>query len=163
MTRILVTTDGSELGHGALAHAQALAGAAHAALTVLCVQADPAVLVSEFSYVPPVDPEVFAAQAQTLRAELQTLVPGARVRVEPAAGRTLMRAILDVVHDENAAMIVMSTHGRSGLGRALLGSVAEAVAHHAPVPVMLVRAGQVPAVWAATEPDRPAARHTPTA
>ncbi|GHG14684.1 universal stress protein UspA [Deinococcus indicus] len=163
MTRILVTTDGSELGHGALAHAQALAGAAHAALTVLCVQADPAVLVGEFAYVPPVDPEAFAAQAQALRAELQTLAPGARVRVEPAAGRTLLRAILDVVHDEDAALIVMSTHGRSGLGRALLGSVAEAVAHHAPVPVMLVRAGQVPAVWGVTEPDRPAAAHTPTA
>ncbi|MBX8464782.1 universal stress protein [Deinococcus sp. RIT780] len=163
MTRILVTTDGSELGHAALGHAQALAGAAHAAVTVLCVQADPAVLVSEFSYVPPVDPEVFAAQASALRTELQTLVPGARVRVEPAAGRTLVRAILDVAREENAALIVMSTHGRGGLGRALLGSVAEAVAHHAPVPVMLVRAGQVPAVWAATEPDRPAARHTPTA
>ena len=43
----------------------------------------------------------------------------------------------------------MGTHGRSGLGRALLGSVAEGVAHHAPAPVLLVRAGQPVTAWAA--------------
>ncbi|GAA0517328.1 universal stress protein [Deinococcus depolymerans] len=153
MTRLLVTTDGSELGHLALEHAQALAGALHATLTVLTVQADPVALVGEFAYVPPVSAEEFAAETASLRAALQARMPGARVRVEPANGRSLPRAILDAALDEHAALIVMSTHGRGGLGRALLGSVAEAVAHHAPVPVMLVRQGQPPATWGVAGPD----------
>jgi nucleotide-binding universal stress UspA family protein len=37
-------------------------------------------------------------------------------------------------------MIAMSTHGRSGIGRWLLGSVAEKVVRHSDVPVLLLRA-----------------------
>lgn len=40
-----------------------------------------------------------------------------------------------------ADLIVIGTHGRSGLSRLLLGSVAEGVVHSAPVPALLVRAG----------------------
>lgn len=39
----------------------------------------------------------------------------------------------------SADLIVIGSHGRSGLGRALLGSVAEAVMRHAPCPVLVVR------------------------
>ena len=40
---------------------------------------------------------------------------------------------------ENAGLIVMSTHGRSGIGRAVLGSVADAVVRRTSLPVVLVR------------------------
>lgn len=40
-------------------------------------------------------------------------------------------------------MIAMATHGRSGLGRWLMGSVAEKVLHVAPVPLLLVRSHEV--------------------
>ncbi|MFD1730128.1 universal stress protein [Deinococcus malanensis] len=66
-----------------------------------------------------------------------------------SGGRSIPRAILDVAREEGAHLLVMSTHGRSGLGRALMGSVAEAVAHHSPIPVMLVRAGQPVTDWSA--------------
>ena len=49
-------------------------------------------------------------------------------------------AIAAMVH--GAGLIVMSTHGRSGMRRALLGSVAERVVHQASVPVLLIRDGQ---------------------
>jgi nucleotide-binding universal stress UspA family protein len=39
----------------------------------------------------------------------------------------------------NAQLIVMGSHGRSGLVRALFGSVAEGVLRHAPVPVLITR------------------------
>ncbi len=45
-------------------------------------------------------------------------------------------------------MIVMSTHGRAGLARAVLGSVAEAVLRHAPCPVLAIPPGAADAVSA---------------
>jgi nucleotide-binding universal stress UspA family protein len=47
--------------------------------------------------------------------------------------------IVRTAEEEHAAMIVMGTHGRSGLNRALLGSVAERVIRLAPCPVLTVR------------------------
>ena len=47
--------------------------------------------------------------------------------------------ILRVVHKEGADLIVMGTHGRTGLRHLLLGSVAEAVSRHAPCPVFTLR------------------------
>jgi len=47
--------------------------------------------------------------------------------------------IIDVVQNEGYALVVMATHGRSGLGRLILGSVAEAVLRSVSVPVMMVR------------------------
>jgi len=48
-------------------------------------------------------------------------------------------SILEATSEVKADMIFMGTHGRSGLARAVLGSVAESVLHRAHVPVMLVR------------------------
>lgn len=48
-------------------------------------------------------------------------------------------AILDYAMTVQPDVIVMSTHGRSGIGRWLLGSVADRVMQHSNVPVMLVR------------------------
>ena len=48
-------------------------------------------------------------------------------------------AIVRVAEEEQAGMIVMGTHGRSGLNRVLLGSVAERVIRLAPCPVLTVR------------------------
>jgi len=46
--------------------------------------------------------------------------------------------ISDLASDEGFDLIVMGTHGRSGLRRAVAGSVAEAVIRHAPCPVLTV-------------------------
>jgi nucleotide-binding universal stress UspA family protein len=50
-------------------------------------------------------------------------------------------AILDAVETSHAGLIVMTTHGRGGLGRFVYGSVADRVLRAATVPVLLVRAG----------------------
>jgi nucleotide-binding universal stress UspA family protein len=47
--------------------------------------------------------------------------------------------ILAAAKESSAELIAMATHGRTGLGRLLFGSVAEAVLRHAPVPVFLIR------------------------
>jgi nucleotide-binding universal stress UspA family protein len=46
--------------------------------------------------------------------------------------------ILDFAKSSGADLIIMSTHGRSGITRWALGSVADRVAHHSPIPVMLI-------------------------
>ncbi|WP_034384414.1 universal stress protein [Deinococcus sp. YIM 77859] len=146
---ILVTTDASHLGNEALAHGASLARALHAKLTVLYIHPDPLPTVAEAYIYLPRDVAEQEEQMERVRADLARRVPGARLRIELAAGRLVPRLILEVAREEGADLIVMSTHGRSGLGRALLGSVAEAVAHHAPVPVLLVRAGHPVKDWGA--------------
>jgi nucleotide-binding universal stress UspA family protein len=52
--------------------------------------------------------------------------------------------ILTVVGEEQAALIAMATHGRSGVRHWVLGSVAEEVLHRATVPLLLVRGHHEP-------------------
>ncbi|MCL6473122.1 MAG: universal stress protein [Firmicutes bacterium] len=50
------------------------------------------------------------------------------------------QVILQVAYEEGADMIVMGTHGRTGLARAIIGSVADRIVRHSKVPVVLVPA-----------------------
>lgn len=69
----------------------------------------------------------------------------ARRREQAAFGPSIIEvadprdAILDAVEKVGAELIVMSTHGRRGFSRVLLGSVAESVIRRAPCPVLVVR------------------------
>jgi nucleotide-binding universal stress UspA family protein len=51
-------------------------------------------------------------------------------------------AIVDAATAEHADLIVVGSHGRSGVGRFLVGSVSDHVVRHAPCPVMVVRASE---------------------
>jgi len=51
--------------------------------------------------------------------------------------------IVKVAKEERVDLIVMATHGRSGIAHVLLGSVAEKVVQHSPVPVLTVKPGGV--------------------
>jgi nucleotide-binding universal stress UspA family protein len=53
-------------------------------------------------------------------------------------------AIIRIAEKENASMIVMGTHGRKGLGRFVMGSVAEHVVRRAKCPVMTVKSDWTP-------------------
>jgi nucleotide-binding universal stress UspA family protein len=59
--------------------------------------------------------------------------------------------IIDLACREQVDLIVMCTHGRSGLSRWIYGSVANKVLQHAPCPVFLVKAAEK----ASSEPDQP--------
>jgi nucleotide-binding universal stress UspA family protein len=62
---------------------------------------------------------------------------GASVRVQSVAGKPADR-ILERAQQEPAQVIAMATHGRSGLGRLLMGSVTAAVVRRAEVPLLVV-------------------------
>jgi nucleotide-binding universal stress UspA family protein len=78
--------------------------------------------------------------------ELQAIVPtnpdGVRIETRVLHGSP-PREIVDLVLSEKADLVVMGTHGRTGLEHALMGSVAEKVVRKAPCPVLVVREGGV--------------------
>jgi len=51
--------------------------------------------------------------------------------------------IVRVAKERSVDLIVVSSHGRTGLGRILFGSTAEAVVRHAPCPVLVVKPPQL--------------------
>jgi nucleotide-binding universal stress UspA family protein len=77
-------------------------------------------------------------------AEAETLFEDARERVdvdletEAVVGRP-ERAIVDYINENDIDAVVIGSHGRKGVSRILLGSVAETVVRRAPVPVTVVR------------------------
>lgn len=66
---------------------------------------------------------------------------GFDAEAEVAEGSPIWKAIVDAATSRGASLIVMGSHGRSGLRYVAMGSVATAVAHHATVPVMICRQG----------------------
>jgi nucleotide-binding universal stress UspA family protein len=58
--------------------------------------------------------------------------------IDAPAGKVSTR-ICELAKETGADLIALASHGRSGLGRMLLGSVAENVLRHAEVPVLVVR------------------------
>jgi nucleotide-binding universal stress UspA family protein len=147
---ILVPLDGSPLAERALPYAAELARATRARLVLLR-----AVLVHEL---PGVDPS-HAQVASVQRAEADLTASAEPLRAGGLAVDVSVyydqpgRAILDAAAHRPADLIVMSTHGRSGPGRWIFGSVADDVLRHARVPVLLVPGACQPG-WAAAGAGR---------
>ncbi len=141
--RILVPLDGSPPSDAALARAIALASACGAAVTVAMVY-DPYPYIgaaAEYASYP-------IELAEDLRREAEQTVAAARNTAEAAglqvASRVLdsprvWRAILDLAEAEKADLIVMGSHGRSGLDKLVMGSVTQRVLQHTRLPVLVVR------------------------
>jgi nucleotide-binding universal stress UspA family protein len=132
---ILHPTDFSESSEAALELARTLARDYEARLVIL------------HAYPPPltgaeaVDRRRPDGIEEDLLAKLQDLVPDDRtiaVAYRVGEGRPA-DVILDTADREGCDLIVMGTHGRSGLRRALMGSVAEEVSRKARCPVATVR------------------------
>lgn len=142
LRQILHPTDFSDASRSAFEVARALAHDYDAELVVCYVEPWPAVAVVEG-----VALDLPAGSFDTELAALELVgadAPAVRVvrrvqRGEPAA--EILKAAADVAAD----LIVMGTHGRGGLSRLALGSVAEAVLRKAPCPVLTVRADARPA------------------
>jgi nucleotide-binding universal stress UspA family protein len=132
INNILVPIDWSEQSNHVFELAASLAQEHDAQLVVLSVVPPPTVM-----YGPP--PESYLDH---LLEEL--------CRIKPSDARTRVRyllmegdpatAILRAARETNCDLIVIGTHGRNGLNRVLMGSVAEEVVRKAPCPVLAVKA-----------------------
>lgn len=78
------------------------------------------------------------ATEDALRDLAARYLQGIDVKVRAAFGDNAAEAIAQFVGEEQPDFVALSTHGRSGLGQALLGSTASAVVRHSKVPVIVV-------------------------
>jgi universal stress protein A len=138
--RILVAIDFAESAEQALARAVELARSESAELIILHVYIDL-----------PAYPEVTAGRVEAIYEEQRRWVEDElerRARTARGQGlivRPLVRTgspagtIARVAAEERADLVVVGTHGRSGIDRLVVGSVAERVVRHAPCPVLVVK------------------------
>jgi universal stress protein A len=146
MTSILVPLDFSDCAPKLLDEAIRFARAFGAELLLLHVSDPPRSLPLNALVQPRGAREPIAVEA-LLRADadahLGPMVQAARERGIEAEARVAFGRIADVIREvatrERVDMIVMGTHGRTGLARATIGSIAEEVLRHADVPVVTVR------------------------
>lgn len=144
--RVLVPLDGSERAEAILDLATGVADLYDGEVVLARVIETPAVTAS--LYLPNVAREyrrVFDSELRQAEVYLETVAERLRTRGATVitAVRTAARAadgLLHLVKDVDADMIVMSTHGRTGMPRMLLGSVADKVLRGADVPVLVHRA-----------------------
>jgi nucleotide-binding universal stress UspA family protein len=134
---VLLPTDGSDAAAAAVPHAIELADRYGARLHVLYV-AD----TTEYSTVTFED-DVVDPLTEQGEAVVDDVVEAAEERNVEAVGVVQQggayETILQYVDDQDVDVIVMGTHGRRGLDRALLGSVTERVVRTADVPVLTVQ------------------------
>lgn len=152
---ILVPLDGSALAETALSTATALAEATGAALLLLRAAEAPALAVGD-----PTERQIKVVREaeeylETVKARLQTETRAA-VTTAVWYGHP-PEAITEATHFNRVNMVVMTTHGRSGLGRLLLGSVAEAVIRSTATPILVLHPDGAP-LEAPLGQSRPAPR-----
>ncbi len=135
--KILFPTDFSESSDAGLKYAASLARDTGAKLIIMHVE-EPAAAYGGAGDVFYATPEIDEA---TLRQRLEAVVPSDKsiqfehrlVTGDPST------EIVRLAEEDNVDLIVMGTHGRTGLVRLLMGSVAEAVVRRAPCPVFTLK------------------------
>lgn len=138
--RVLVPLDGSSLAEMALPKALELLSDGPGATLIL-------LRAAEATPLPGIDPtEAQAAVVREAESYLEAVAAGLVDKGFTRVVRSVWysspaKAIVEAARVRHADVIVMSTHGRSGFGRLILGSVAEAVLRGTRTPILLVSAG----------------------
>jgi nucleotide-binding universal stress UspA family protein len=144
--RVLVPLDGSELAEQALESAELLCHATGAALTLVQVPTIPSYVTSipeTSGWIPKYLGEQTADATTYLQGIASRLADEGmpvEIDVEVVTAGRVSDGILSSAHEHEADVIVMCTHGRTGLGRWVFGSVADQVLREADRPVWLARA-----------------------
>ena len=144
---ILLPTDFSDCGNYALSYAASLARTFGA--SIICVHViEP--MVPTVGYSGMTEPLPIADITDQLEDSAERELPKLAEREEVAGLKVeemivhgeAASEIVRVAKERNVDLIVVSSHGRTGLGRILFGSTAEAVVRHASCPVLVVKPSQ---------------------
>lgn len=152
---IMVPMDGSELAECVLPHVEAIAGGCHVPEVTL-VHVLPHLHLYDYAEqrLMPDERQKLTSQAtDSARKYLKTKVAELK-RKGIAAGYTLLsgepiKQLVSYAEEKGIDLIIISTHGRSGISQIVWGSVAESLLRTACVPVLMIRApGCVPGIKA---------------
>ena len=128
--KILLPLDGSELAETALVPAVALAEAFSAEIVLLRVVVPLSIKLDPDLYQRIIDGGQREAKRYLSGLQLRSLFSTVHLKGETVVGKAA-DSILDFAHENGIDLIVMSSHGRSGIGRWVYGSVADKVLHKA--------------------------------
>ena len=142
---ILISTDGSELSNKALVEGASLAKQLGANVTIVTAVATQEPEFVEDELIGPDQrelQEIAQNEAKQILASAKQIVESAGVscRTVSAIDRRPYEAILDTADSNGCDLIVMASHGRSGIGALLIGSETQKVLTHGKLPVLVHRA-----------------------
>jgi nucleotide-binding universal stress UspA family protein len=151
--RVIVSLDGSDVAEEVLPHVAFIASRMGIPVDLVHVTMSEAEYYQSMSMglrvLPPRLPS-FRSYAERVTGAAEDYVAGVKRRLHQEGVATVQERLLqgspaDCIVDAATAnphnLVAMTTHGRSGVGRMILGSVAERVVRHSSCPVLLVRAG----------------------
>ncbi len=142
--KILVPLDGSEASEAVLPHVTTLAQSLNAQVVLLRVVTAPVYEFSRPDFVPPLAPrdtypDLFAQADGYLQRVAFDMFPSNLQVAYEVSGGPIADSILDMADALDVDLIAMSTHGRGGLARMVLGSVADEIVRRSHLPVLLIR------------------------
>jgi universal stress protein A len=139
LKKILVPLDFSQISEKAFRYAIKFAGQFGSSVTLLHV-IQPMVYPADFGYPPTLVDSLDDTMQQAAKERLQAMASSAPIEME-----TIIRLgqpyheITIAARELEVDLIIITTHGHTGLKHALLGSTAERVVRHAPCPVLTLR------------------------
>jgi len=139
ISKILVPVDFSEHSQKALRYALAFASQFDAGVTLVHI-VEQMVYPGDWMY-PPLAVSDFATEKREQMIErLRALDAGSGVKTHHMVrlGRA-WQEVIEIAREQQSDLIILATHGYTGLKHVLLGSVAEKIVRHAPCPVLSVR------------------------
>ena len=140
--RILVPVDFSE--HSLKAFRKALEfGRAFGAELILVHIVEQIIYPGDWSYAPLAMSDFAAERREVVAAKLKALSAGSGIRATEIVrlGRA-WQEIVEIAKERRADLVIVATHGYTGLRHVLMGSVAEKIVRHAPCAVLTVRADE---------------------
>jgi len=140
--RILVPVDFSEHSQKALRYALAFAKQFDAEVTLVHI-VEQMVYPGDWMYPPLAVTDFATEKREQVIARLRTLDAGSGVKTKHVVrlGRA-WQEVIEIARETKTDLIILATHGYTGIKHVLLGSVAEKIVRHAPCPVLSVRADE---------------------
>ena len=144
--KIMVPLDGSALAECVLPHVEAIAGGCPVRELVLLRVVEPERVYSVSNS--PIDPNLAAARESERRKEAEDYLrsvadrldePGLVCEVRSIVGR-VAESLVDYCIDNGVDLIIIATHGHSGVTRWVRGSVADKILRPSTIPVLMIRA-----------------------
>jgi nucleotide-binding universal stress UspA family protein len=143
--KILVALDGSKLAEAILPYVRGLAQCTGAEIVLLRVPAYESLEIAamETAMIAPTswpDDEAVRREATAYLKGLVEELKGSGLKATSVVrDGPVANTVVDYASEINADLIALSTHGRSGLARLLMGSVADEIVHDSKAPVLLIR------------------------